>query len=172
MKRASAPGQSTGIHVRFDRSGITKGRAQLGAATRRLAAAVAAELGYPGAEVSLLYCSKDEMERLNASHLGEDRPTDVLSFPARRLRPNRVTRGVDHLGDIAVCVPYVATSELKGSRAIAEEVALLIVHGMLHLVGHDHDSADRKRLMWAETRRLLALPEARDLAGLQLGVRG
>ncbi len=133
-------------------------------------AAVADAIGYKDAAVSLLFCSPGEMQRLNALHLGEDRPTDVLSFPAQRLRPGRISRGVEHLGDIAVCLQYVATSENVARRAIAGEVALLIVHGMLHLVGHDHGAPEAKRAMWAETRRLLALPEARALAALWLGV--
>lgn len=167
----SASAKPERISIRFERSGIRAGRAALAHATHVFLDAAGADLKYPDAEISILFCGEARMRELNRVYLGHDKPTDVLSFPAQQLKPERRARGVVHLGDICVCIPYALRENLKGrGHALLDEIALLLVHGLLHLVGHDHDMANRKSEMWAEQKRLLALPEARAFRDLAIAL--
>jgi probable rRNA maturation factor len=81
------------------------------------------------------------MRRLNRDWRGEDRPTDVLSFspvpdpphPPRRLSPG------DVLGEIVVDVPYAARQARSRGHSLSREVQILLAHGILHLLGFDHE---------------------------------
>jgi probable rRNA maturation factor len=100
--------------------------------------------------VTLLLASDAEVRRLNRVFRGEDRSTDVLSFPARDvLEPGR-----PHLGDLAVSVPQARRQARRARWTVQEEVALLVTHGYLHLLGYDHevDDGEMRRL----EERLLA----------------
>jgi len=112
-----------------------------------LSATLAARHGDVTAEVGLAFIDTDEMTELNVAHMGGTGPTDVLAFPID---------GVDHtaaipegqpamLGDIVIC-PEVAT---RAPQALADELALLVVHGALHLVGHDHAEPEETAIMKA-----------------------
>jgi probable rRNA maturation factor len=90
------------------------------------------------AGVVLLLASDATVRRLNRVFLGEDRITDVLSFPAGDVRP----RGGGFLGEIAVAVPRAARQARRAGWGLREETALLVVHGFLHLLGHDHERDD------------------------------
>jgi probable rRNA maturation factor len=102
--------------------------------------------------ISILFGSDETLESLNARFRGIDRPTDVLSFGARRIDPET---GVIHLGEIAVSLPRAA-AQAKSRRAPLEaEILLLTIHGALHLLGHDHDTPARKKRMWQAQRKIL-----------------
>lgn len=94
------------------------------------------ETGRRGAGVTLLLASDRDMRRLNRAWLDRDRTTDVLSFPARGdLEPGR-----PHLGEIAISVSRAAR-QARGARwPLRDEIALLLTHGFLHLLGYDHES--------------------------------
>lgn len=94
----------------------------------------------------------DELRRLNHEYAGHDSVTDVLSFEG----------SADHLGDLAVSWAMVARQAVEYGHPPLTELALLCVHGMLHLLGWDHTSAARRR----EMTRLTT--EALRLAGLEL----
>ena len=83
--------------------------------------------------VSVLLCGDARMRRLNREFREIDRPTDVLSFP---------TGEPGFLGDIAVDVPYAARQAGKRGHSLDREVQLLLAHGVLHLLGHDHETDD------------------------------
>ena len=85
------------------------------------------------AAVSLLLCGDARMRRLNREFRKIDRPTDVLSFPAGE---------PGFLGDVAIDVPYAARQARRRGHALEREVQLLVVHGVLHLLGHDHETDD------------------------------
>lgn len=144
------------IAARFEQSGLLSPRGELSAFAREVVACALEELGWPGAQLTVLFCSDIRMRRLNREFLGIDAPTDVLSFPAAE--DVKQLRGGEkpYLGDIAIALPYTARNARKARRRPEEEVALLLVHGVLHLLGHDHDTAPRKRRMWREQERLLA----------------
>lgn len=85
------------------------------------------------ASVSVLLCGDARMRRLNREYRGIDRPTDVLSFPAE---------DPAFLGDVAVDVPYASRQARTRGHSLDREVQLLLAHGVLHLLGHDHETDD------------------------------
>ena len=102
------------------------------------------ETGRPGAGVTLLLASDREVRRLNRAWLGQDRTTDVLSFPAQGdLEPGR-----PHLGDIAISVAQAARQARRARWRLRDEISLLLTHGFLHLLGYDHetDGGEMRRL--------------------------
>ena len=100
-----------------------------------------------GAGVSVLLCGDARMRRLNREFRKIDRPTDVLSFPAD-------VPGL--LGDVAIDVPYAARQARRRGHALDREVQLLLVHGVLHLLGHDHAEPEEHAVMFGLQDRLLA----------------
>ena len=81
--------------------------------------------------------------RLNAGYRGKHKPTNVLSFPAAP-----VERELDgSLGDLVICAPVVATEARAQRKARAEHWAHMVVHGVLHLHGYDHENARQARVM-------------------------
>jgi probable rRNA maturation factor len=87
-------------------------------------------------ELSLSFVTEEEMAALHERYVGEPGPTDVLSFP----------QGEDGLvGDVVVC-PAVAA---RNNPDLASELRLLVVHGVLHLLGYDHEDPEGRRAMWA-----------------------
>lgn len=108
-----------------------------GPSARRVAAwaeaVLAAAAPRSGASVSVLLCGDARMRRLNREFRKIDRPTDVLSFPS--FEPG-------FLGDVAVDVPYAARQARKRGHPVDREVQLLLAHGVLHLLGHDHETDD------------------------------
>ena len=116
-----------------------------------------AEIGEAGTSVSLTFVRDPEMRALNRTHRGKDAPTDVLSFPlhpadeferARADKPERM------LGDIVISVDTAARQAAEYGAPLAREVQRLLIHGLLHLAGHDHIEAGERAAMEAEERRL------------------
>ncbi len=99
------------------------------------------------AAITILLTDDRAIQALNRDYLGEDRPTDVLSFPAGDALP-----GMDdfahYLGDIALSVPYATRQATAKGHGAAAEMQLLVVHGVLHLLGYDHSTAEEQREMW------------------------
>jgi probable rRNA maturation factor len=118
---------------------ILSNRQELSADTDGLLALARRTLLAEGAtdvELSLSLVTKDEMAELHERYLGESGPTDVLSFP----QDDDVL-----LGDVVIC-PAVAMEQNPDYPA---EIRVLLVHGILHLLGYDHESDDEKARMWA-----------------------
>lgn len=104
-------------------------------------------------ELTLTFVDRDEMAALNAEHLGKAGPTDVLSFPLDPFGDDGP--GPSLIGDIVIC-PAVAAEAAPGhAGTIDDELALLTVHGVLHISGHDHADPDETRLMRARELELL-----------------
>lgn len=100
------------------------------------------------------------MRRLNARYRGIDRSTDVLSFPMSDERPRMIEwgryKGPLPLGDIVICVPKALVQAEQYCISFREETQRLLVHGLLHLVGYDHEiSAYQKIKMEKKERELL-----------------
>ncbi|MCB2156027.1 rRNA maturation RNase YbeY [bacterium] len=145
------------IDVRFEKAGLQKGRAELGRFAREVLGAAMADLRWEGAGLSVLFCSDARMRALNLEFRHIDKATDVLSFPNADDAEELRGEPEPYLGDLAIALPYTARQAAEHGRAVADEVALLLAHGLLHLLGWDHDTEDREKAMWAETDRLLAL---------------
>ena len=114
------------------------------------------------AEVSLLLCDDLTMRRLNASYRQQDRTTNVLSFPALALEPDRAPPapgpGLVLLGDIALAAETVRAEALAEHKPPADHLRHLVVHGCLHLLGYDHrDAAGAARMEGLERAILRAL---------------
>lgn len=115
------------------------------------------------AEVGLTFIDIDEMTELNREHMGGSGPTDVLAFPIDGL-------GIDAMltetasdagppivvGDVVIC-PDVASKAAVGGRTLEDEIALLVVHAALHLIGHDHAVPAERERMQARERALLSM---------------
>jgi probable rRNA maturation factor len=127
------------------------GIARLVRETARRALSVAdAECG--AAEVSLVLSDDAAVRTLNARWRGKDAPTNVLSFPADGNRAPGVPR---LLGDVVLAFETVAREAAAQNKPLAHHVRHLIVHGVLHLLGHDHDrERDAKRMETLERRIL------------------
>lgn len=107
-----------------------------------------------GAAVTLLLTDDDYLRQLNLQYRGEDRATDVLSFPGGDPIPGAEDL-LEYLGDIAISVETAkAQAAAKGHEATAE-LQLLAVHGVLHLAGYDHDDEEGKAAMWAAQEAIL-----------------
>lgn len=97
--------------------------------------------GIHEAELSVSLVTADEMADLHQRYIGEASPTDVLSFPLDDATPQG---GPRMLGDVVIC-PEVAAGQNDDLDA---EMRLLLVHGILHLLGYDHDSEEDRARMW------------------------
>ncbi|MEO5725142.1 MAG: rRNA maturation RNase YbeY [Ilumatobacteraceae bacterium] len=124
------------------------------------------------AELALLFVSAAEIAELNESYLGKVGPTDVLAFPIDAEDLELVTigqppnRGPDRappddsdipllLGDVVVCPEIAAEQAASHAGTVDDELALLVVHGVLHVLGYDHAEADERELMRTRERALL-----------------
>ena len=93
------------------------------------------------ARLSVLLCGDRRMRTLNARWRGVDRPTDVLSFPAFEASASRAAaRRGTFLGDLVIDVAYAARQARRRGHALGREVQILLAHGLLHLLGYDHES--------------------------------
>ncbi|MFQ5328787.1 MAG: rRNA maturation RNase YbeY [Thermodesulfobacteriota bacterium] len=107
------------------------------------------DLGHRDSEVSLLMTDDAEIRELNRLYLDRDRPTDVLSFP---------TDDNTFIGDIAISLDRAAEQAEEQWDTLTDELARLLIHGLLHLLGHEHEEGGREaEVMFAEERRLMAL---------------
>jgi probable rRNA maturation factor len=113
-----------------------------------------ADRGISSAELSLLLTGDETLQDLNRRYRGEDKSTDVLSFPAGEdvVDPDS---GNPYFGDIAISVPYARRQAEAGGHSVTGELQLLTVHGILHLLGYDHADADQKAEMWTIQREVL-----------------
>lgn len=113
----------------------------------------------PNATISVAFMDNDGIQELNAAYRGMNRPTDVLSFPGEYLDPET---GRKVLGDIAISVPQVQSQADKAKNRFLDEVALMLVHGTLHLQGYDHGSAAEKKPMWEKQNLILTELKQQD----------
>ncbi len=131
-------------------------RRGLPAIDRRLLRARAAHLlravEQARAELSIALVDDAKIAELNAAYRGANRATDVLSFSLRE------GQGADYcgalLGDVVIGLETAARQARVRRRSVDDEVARLLIHGTLHLLGHDHERSDESRVMRAEERRL------------------
>ena len=127
-----------------------------------LAAAVLRDEGIGHGEMGLRFVDPGTMAELNLSHMGSAGPTDVLAFPidgrSGRVHP---PEQVPLVGDVVVCPAYAAAQAPDHAGdghdgSLGDELALLVVHGVLHVLGYDHQSETDAAAMQARERQLLA----------------
>lgn len=96
-------------------------------------------------DLSIVLTDDARLHQLNQEYLGIDAPTDVLSFPASETDPET---GAPYLGDILISMPRAQAQANAAGHPLESEVQLLVVHGVLHLLGHDHAQPEEKARMW------------------------
>ena len=118
-------------------------------------------------ELGLVIASEERVQQLNQSYLGKDEPTDVLAFdmlpeqsaqgipgtdfPAFVMPPD----GVRHLGEVIISYPQAVTQAEEHQHSVKREIAILIIHGVLHLLGYEHDKPALKRIMTTREMEIL-----------------
>ncbi len=113
-----------------------------------LGRAAQAALSFSGAseaDLTLVLTDDAHIQALNRDFLGHDAPTDVLAFPADEADPETGRR---YLGDVVISLPRAVEQAHERGHALESEVQLLVVHGILHLLGHDHSTKEEKTAMW------------------------
>lgn len=105
----------------------------------------------PG-ELTIVVTDDAALRELNRTYLGHDYATDVLSFPADEVSPET---GARYFGDIALSVPRTRAQAKAGAHPLQAEAQLLVVHGVLHLLGHDHATRADKAKMWKAQEEIL-----------------
>lgn len=103
-------------------------------------------------ELSIILTDDARLHELNLNYLGVDAPTDVLSFPASETDPET---GARYIGDILISIPRAQSQADAAGHSLESEVQLLVVHGVLHLIGHDHAEAEDKARMWKAQTEIL-----------------
>lgn len=98
-----------------------------------------------GTGLSVVIAGDEEVQRLNRTFRGMDKPTDVLSFPA-----DPVPEGESpYLGDLVLSLPYIQWQAANEQHDWPDEIVLAVIHGTLHLLGYDHDTPENQARMWA-----------------------
>lgn len=100
-------------------------------------------LGQGESELSLVFVGNREMSALNARYRKKNRPTDVLSFPFGGPQPP----GLKILGDVVISLDQAEAQARKRRRTVGDEVRTLMIHGILHLLGFDHERPRQARIM-------------------------
>ena len=165
--RPSGPDFTVAPDVRLPPADVRELGRRLRRAARRMGVPIA-----DIASISVHIVADPEIQRLNAQHMGEDRPTDVLSFPARS--PDGPPRFLDEdededagrgpaigLGDIVLS--WDAVRRQADARPPLDEATVLVIHGLAHLLGHDHTGRRDGRAMHRRERRGLAAARVADI---------
>jgi probable rRNA maturation factor len=121
-----------------------------GADLKRWASAALAEIRSQ-AELVIRIVDESESRQLNRQYRGFDKPTNVLSFPFDTPTPVES----DLLGDLVICAPVVEREALEQGKPLPDHWAHMVVHGVLHLTGHDHQTESEAQAMEQLERRIL-----------------
>lgn len=100
----------------------------------------------PETGISIVIVDDKEILQLNRQFREVDAPTDVLSFPADS-DPD-AGEDLDYLGDLVLALPYIERQATAEQHTVEDELVLAVVHGTLHLMGYDHDTAEHQAEMW------------------------
>ena len=106
------------------------------------------ELGlHPECELTVAFIDDKEMEELHIKWMDLPGSTDVMSFPMDELRPNDPEPGI--LGDIVISPVYARAQAEKAGHSFEHEIKILAAHGLLHLLGYDHQELEEEKIMFA-----------------------
>lgn len=120
-------------------------------------------------EIGILLTDTERIRELNAEHRGIDSSTDVLSFPMYDTKEEALEDAADLqpdepllIGDMALCIEVAAQNAKEDGHPVEDELRLLVVHGILHLLGHDHvgessEERERARVMEARQSELISI---------------
>jgi probable rRNA maturation factor len=141
------------VHMQSQVRGNTFDQVRL----ERLARAILADVGETSAELGILFVGDQRMRGLNCQYRGKDRTTDVLAFAMREAcMPHDAHLAPDMLGDVVISVPTAWRQAREAGRSLDEELAWLLIHGILHLCGYDHERSEKEaRRMHRRERMIL-----------------
>lgn len=133
---------------------------------RNVADQIRDHLGIPHYELAITFVGEEEIQVLNRDYRGKDTSTDVLSFPqcdwVEPLRVGATQKSAQEkllppeiLGDIVISLPDAERNAATIGQGLDREVAFLLVHGILHLCGHDHMEPEEEKIMLAEQEELM-----------------
>ena len=135
------------------------------ACLERSTRAILDDVGEASAELGILFVGDQRMRSLNRQYRGNDRTTDVLAFAMREAcTPHALRRAQgrlalltpDLLGDVVISVPTAWRQAIETGRSLNEELTCLLVHGILHLCGYDHERSEKEaRRMHRRERMIL-----------------
>jgi len=119
-----------------------------------------AESVTPPYEISIAFTDSETVQKLNRDYRGIDEPTDVLSFYMLPQEKNESSfilppDGVTHLGEVIISYPQAAEQAKEQGHPMKQELALLIIHGILHLLGYDHEQPEEEAKMRVREKELL-----------------
>jgi len=130
---------------------------------------VCSQLGVPNHQLSISFVSSDTIQEINKEHRKKDKPTDVLSFPQCEFETplvcNSSTTQVlpfvseeppQTLGDIIISLDDAKTNAMQIGQDLSKETTFLLVHGILHLCGHDHETNNDEEIMLKEQRTIMS----------------
>jgi probable rRNA maturation factor len=109
---------------------------------------------HPDSDLGITLVDEDEITKLHVQWMDLPGPTDVLSFPMDELKPFSASDGPGIIGDIVICPQFAAKQATKHSAA--DEISLLTVHGVLHLLGFDHVEPGEHKIMFDLQEKTLA----------------
>jgi len=136
------------VHLQSYVRRVTFDQAHLG----QMARAILSDVGETSAELGILLVGDQRMRGFNRRYRGKDRTTDVLAF-AMREAPHS---SAHLLGDVVIALPTAASQAKRGQRSLDEELTVLLVHGILHLCGYDHERSEKEaRRMHRRERAIL-----------------
>jgi probable rRNA maturation factor len=129
---------------------------------RRAATRILDALACPDAELSVVIVSDEEIHQLNLAYLDRDRPTNVISFPMQEGEEGDLCPGL--LGDVVISADTAARDAQEAGTDLEQELHFLLLHGILHLVGFNHEGTTGEEVarMEAKEDEIFALIAAQD----------
>jgi probable rRNA maturation factor len=153
------------IEIEIEDPAWTHALPQAEALARAAAEAALTQVAPDAGGAVLLLTSDDEVRRLNAAFREQDKPTNVLSFPA-------AANPEAHLGDVALAFGVCAGEAAQQGKPLSAHLQHLVAHGVLHLLGYDHESADEAEIMEGLERDILAALGVADPYAAEQGHHG
>ncbi len=151
VTRPSAPVVHLSVEAGLDRGALKEVPRPL---LRRRLVAMLKTLQLKDVELSVLVTGDEQIRILNRDYRKKDKPTDVLAFALREGEFGTMNEGL--LGDVIVSLPTAQRQAAEQGKPLLDETTMLLAHGLLHLLGWDHETAAKDRKMRAETDRLIA----------------
>ena len=127
--------------------------------------------GQDDAEMGILITGQDRIRQLHKEYMGEDTPTDVLSFAMREKGPEGTPDFVFpegeaiHLGEVIISFPQAEIQAAEHKHPVKKEVTILLIHGTLHLLGYDHDGPEQQSKMQDRESAILKLVSGEPSCG-------
>lgn len=114
--------------------------------------------GLTEGEVSVLITDNDFIHQLNLEYRGQDKPTDVLSFAMNERgedEPDFIEEETNMLGDIVISLEQALLQSREYGHSLERELGYLVAHGMLHLLGYDHENEEERKIMREKEERIM-----------------